>query len=83
MNRQIINQRVEVTAVRFRGDLETVPHRIEYGGHSYTFVDNGIRYLIKQGSSMVRLLDMSDGHSKFRLRYDNEHSGWQLLTIAS
>ena len=79
---QLINENVNVTAVRFRQDLETVPHRIEYGGRSYTFVDSGMRYLIRRGEHMVRLLDMSDGHSKFRLRYDDELSGWKLLSIA-
>jgi len=79
----MINAQVNVTAVRFRADLETVPSRIEYGGRSYTFVDSGIRYLIRRGEHMVRLLDMSDGHSKFRLRYEDELSGWQLLSIGS
>lgn len=82
MTHQTINQPVEVTAVRFRNNMEAVPHRIEWGGASYTFTDFGLRYKIKKGNTLTQLLDLSDGHSKFRLRYDSDHASWQLLSIS-
>lgn len=79
-NNVIIDAPVAVTAVTFNKKFMPIPRRIEYGGRSHTFVDAGIRYLVKQGEHMIRLWDMTDGSARYRLRCDGD-SKWRLLSI--
>lgn len=83
MSKIIINQSVDVTAVSFRHNFETVPRRIEFGGQAYTFLDSGIRYFVKRGERASRLFDMTDGISLFRLRQESETTSWTLVAISS
>lgn len=77
---------VEITAVSFReapGDarLESYPRRMVYGGREYTFVEQGMRYLVQKGQELIKLFDVSDGQSQFRLRcVDN---CWTVINIRS
>jgi len=80
MKTNLIDTPVAVTAVSFNKKFIPIPRRIEYGGTSHTFVDAGMRYLIKQGEEMVHLWDMTDGTHKYRLRCDSSNS-WRLLSI--
>lgn len=82
MTKTIINQEVAVTAVSFRRNFEPVPRRIEFGGQAYTFLDAGIRYLVKNGERVSQLFDMTDGTSNFRLRHDTGASNWTLVAIS-
>lgn len=82
MSKQVIERPIDVTAVKFDRDFNPIPARIEFEGHSYTFIDCGIRYLIHHGERIVRLFDMSDGENKYRLRQDSEAGDWQLVTIS-
>ena len=82
MNKYTIEKPVDVTAVKFDRDFNPIPARIEFEGHSYTFIDSGIRYLIHHGERIVRLFDMSDGENKYRLRQDSEEGDWQLVSIS-
>lgn len=64
---------VEVTAFGFRKDqkqgrLESFPKRMVYDGREYTFLESGMHYLIQKGQDLIRLFDVSDGTSNFRLR---------------
>ncbi len=79
---QVINQNVAVTAIRFGRKFEPIPQRIEFGGRSINFVDEGIRIAIKSGQHLTRLFDMSDGRSQFRLRQAAGESNWQLVSIS-
>lgn len=68
-----LHDEVQITAVAFRGDpqgqrLESYPRRMVYDGREYTFVETGMRYLIRKGQELIRLFDVSDGQNSFRLR---------------
>lgn len=80
MKTNIIDAPVAVTSVTFNKKFMPIPRRIEYGGTSHTFVDAGIRYMVKKGEQMVRLWDMSDGTARYRLRCDSSNS-WHLVSI--
>lgn len=82
MNTQVINQNINVTAVRFGRKFEPIPQRIEFGGRSIHFVDDGICIAIKSGQHVTRLFNMSDGFSHFRLRQATGESSWQLVSIS-
>ena len=82
MKTELINQNVAVTAIRFGRKFEPIPQRIEFGGHSIHFIDDGIRIAIKSGQHLTRLFDMSDGRSHFRLRQAAGESNWQLISIS-
>ena len=76
---------VQVTAVGFRPDqtgtrLEAYPKRMVYGDREYTFVELGMRYLVKKGQEFIRLFDVSDGECSFRLRLD-DHNHWTLISM--
>lgn len=77
-----INKKVNVTAVYFRSrqDFTTFPKRIECDGDIYTFEESALQYLIKKGQQIVRLLDMTDGKAKYRLKSEDE-SNWTLVSI--
>jgi hypothetical protein len=79
--KKMINRRVNVTAVRFTDQFETIPQRIEYKGRSYSFIGDGRRVLLRSGGSVTRWFDMSDGIQHFRLRADSERD-WHLLTMS-
>lgn len=82
-NTKLINQNVNVTSVRFGRQFEPIPRRIEFGGRSINFVDEGIRLSIKSGQHMTRLFDMSDGTQSFRLRQAADETNWQLVSISA
>ncbi len=82
MKTELINQNISVTAVRFGRTVEPIPQRIEFGGRSINFIDDGIRIAVKSGQQLTRLFDMSDGRSHFRLRQAAGESQWQLVSIS-
>ena len=79
--KEIINQEINVTAIRFTRQFDPIPKRIEFGGRAINFVDEGIRLSIKSGGRLTRLFDMSDGESLFRLRQAHGQ-GWRLVSIS-
>lgn len=82
MKTKFINQIVPVTSVRFTRKFEPIPKRIEFGGRSVNFVDEGIRIAIKSGDAITRIFDMSDGSQQFRLRQAADERQWQLVSIS-
>lgn len=78
---QAVNKEVSVNAFYFAGqagqEIKTFPREIEFGGHAVTF-KSGLRYLVQQGATAVKLFDMSgaDGLT-YRLRQQGEQ--WTLL----
>ena len=59
----VINQEVSVNAYYFAGqasgkEMKTFPREIEFGGQEITFA-SGLRYLVRKGSEVVRVFDMS------------------------
>ena len=76
---------VEITSLYFRSTdnkqrLESFPKKMVYGGREYTFVEQGMRYLIEKGQELVKLFDVSDGVNQFRLRLDNGNH-WTLVDM--
>lgn len=81
MTKTIINQPIEVTAVRFNGNFEPIPRRIEYAGRTLEFIGTAIRFCIERNGSMTRILDMSDGDAWYSLRREGSSNAWTLVSI--
>jgi hypothetical protein len=81
--RQNINKEVNVTAWYFRNRHQrftSYPKRMEYEQREYNFAE-GLRLLVRKGKQAVQLFDMTDGNDNFRLRFDDQHQTWTLLSI--
>lgn len=77
-----INQTVDVSAYYFQNGrgLRSFPRQIEWDNNRYTFND-GLQYVVGKGSRAIRLFDMSDGSTTYRLRLQ---SGiWTLVGTRS
>lgn len=79
-----VNKEVSVTAVYFRGhgNLKSFPKRMEYAGQEYTFLESGLRSLVRKGQRLTQIFNMTDGVANYRLKFDNEAQLWTLLDIA-
>ncbi len=73
-----INQTVNVSAFYFRGQkaLRSYPREIELGSERFTFND-GLQYVVQRGRHVVKLFDMTDGHTTYRLRQEDDI--WTLV----
>ncbi len=74
---------IQITSVYFRNNpsrqrFESYPKRMVYEGREYTFLESGMRYLIQKGQRLVKLFDVSDGETQYRLRLD-EANHWTLV----
>jgi len=81
----VTDREVQITSVYFRDDktkqrLESYPRGMVYEGREYTFAESGMRYLIQKGQQLVRLFDVSDGQTLFRLRQDDDNR-WTLINM--
>lgn len=74
----LINTIVNVNAFYFHKgqNLKSFPRSIEFGNTVTTFKD-GFQYLVEQGGHAVRLFDMNDGRTTYRLRYEDDQ--WTLV----
>jgi hypothetical protein len=77
-----VNEQVMITALGFRKNLIAYPKRMEYKGMTYSFLDSGLRCLVRKGERIAEILTMTDGVSEFRLRGD-QGNRWTLLSILS
>ncbi len=77
----LINKEVEINSYVFtnKNDFKSVPKTITVDNQRYSFIDNGLRYLVKQGQHLIRLFDMTDGQNTYRLK--NEDDQWTLVSI--
>lgn len=77
-----VNQAVSINAFYFPGGAvdRALPRTIEYDNGRISFND-GLQYVIKQGSTGFKLFDMSDGRRLYRLRFEPAAQRWTLLTI--
>lgn len=82
MNKIEINEKVSVTSLGFRKNLEIYPRRIEFRGNTYYFLDAGLRCFVRQGEKIAEVFTMSDGISRYHLRSENNGVNWTLLSIA-
>ena len=83
MTRTTINQEVNVTALYFRNkkQLKSFPKRMEFDGQEYVFQESGLQYQIIKENEDLRLFDMTDGNSDYRLRFDYKKLTWTLVSI--
>lgn len=75
-----INIPVAVTAIGFGRGMRAYPRRIEFEGKTHSFVDAGLRTVIKNGTRITHIFTMTDGASDYCLRSDG--SGWTLLSMS-
>jgi len=78
-------QEIQITSVYFRNGpdgqrFESYPKRMVYEGREYTFVEQGMRYLVRRGQQLIRLFDVSDGETNYRLKVD-EADHWTLVGV--
>lgn len=73
-----INQIINVNSFYFTSgqNLKSFPRQIEFGNTRFTFTD-GIQYLVKKDQHAVKLFDMTDGQTTYRLRLEDE--SWTLI----
>lgn len=74
-----INSPVDVTALGFGRDMRTYPRRIEFGGTTYSFIDAGLRTVVRSGERIAQIFTMTDGANDYCLR--SEGGGWMLLSM--
>lgn len=76
---ETIDQAIYVNAYYFTNgrNPRSYPKQIEWGNSAYTFTD-GMQYLVKKGKNVIKLFDMSDGSTIFRIK--QEGNIWTLLS---
>ena len=76
-----MNKEVTINSFVFtnKQGFKTIPQTITVDDQRHSFVDTGLRYLVQTGGHLIRLFDMSDGQSIYRLR--NEDDNWTLESI--
>ncbi len=80
MGRKTINREVTVTGYHFANRArQSFPSQIEFDNQRVTFAEAGMRYLVKKGRTFVKLFDVSDGSTTYRLRYDPDQVIWTLV----
>lgn len=81
-----VDATIEVTALGFRNkkdqrQLESYPKRMVWGDREYNFVDMSMQYLVKRGKQLIKLFDVSDGNTLYRIRLEEDH--WTLVGTSS
>ncbi|HEX7633457.1 MAG TPA: hypothetical protein VF401_03985 [Candidatus Saccharimonadales bacterium] len=79
------NPEIQITAVAFRtnpGDqrFESFPRRMVCDGREVNFMEQGMRYLVHRGQQLIKLFDVSDGQTQYRLRQDSDNH-WSLVNM--
>lgn len=72
-----INETINVSAYYFAGRAGRMfPRQIELGQERFTFQD-GLQYVVCKGQQAIKLFDMTDGTTTYRLRCENDQ--WTLV----
>lgn len=81
-----MNAQIEVTALGFKNSprhkqdqhqLESFPKRMLWGDREYAFVDMTMQYLVQKGQQLIKLFDVTDGNTSYRLRLEDDR--WTLV----
>lgn len=74
----LVNRIVNVNSFYFhRGqNFKSFPRTIEFDNNRRTFTD-GFQYCVNSGGRAVRLFDMNDGRTTYRLRLEDNQ--WTLV----
>ena len=80
----VVNKDVNIVAYYFqdKGRPQCFPKRMEYGSRQITFTETGLRHPTQKGRRMIHVFDMTDGNADYRLEFDAESLGWQLIYVA-
>lgn len=78
-----VNEKVSITAMGFRKNLDVYPSRMEFRGVTYHFIDAGIRCLLHCGEHIAEFFTLSDGQSCYQLKLDHSDNDWTLISITS
>ena len=70
-----------VSAVRFTGNFDVVPVRIELDGISYRLDDGYKKVALSNEDGTSTIFDLSDGTHRFRIREDAFN--WRLVSMSS
>lgn len=83
MEKVVVNQEVTINGVYFKNkeQLEAFPKQMEFEGETYTFLNDGWRYLVHKGREVIKIFTVSDGVSNYRLKLDPTERHWTLLEI--
>lgn len=83
METYYFNKEVTVDAVYFRGQgrPRAFPKHMWYENRDVTFQESGLQYLVQQGKRVVKLFDMTDGQTNYRLKLDPEQQTWTLVRM--
>lgn len=78
----VVNQAINIDAYFFKGRevVKTYPKQMELNNRRYTFED-GLQCLVKKGQRVVRLFEMTDGRTRFRIKQENDQ--WTLIGTLS
>jgi hypothetical protein len=81
MGTYYFNKEVIVDAVYFRkaDRLKSYPKHMVVDDRDVTFTESGLQYLIKKGTSVFHLFDMTDGRTNYRLKLDPNRQVWTLV----
>ncbi len=74
-----INEIVYVNSFYFRDGadcLRSFPKEIEFGTTRFAFSE-GLQYLVRRGQHAIKLFDMTDGRTTFRLKLEDDI--WTLV----
>ena len=76
-----MNKEVEINAFTFtnKHGFASIPQTITVDDQRHSFIDLGLRYLIRKGEHLTRLFDMTDGQSVYRLKNEDDH--WTLVSV--
>lgn len=76
------NQEINVTSFYFRGQ-RLFPRQIEWDGEHLSFLETGLRCLVRKGAELVQIFNMSDGQRLYRLSFEPTNRTWKLLSSRS
>ncbi len=81
-----IDATIEITALGFRNkkdqrQLESYPKRMVWGDREYNFVDMSMQYLVQRGKQFIKLFDVTDGKTLYRIRLEEDR--WTLVGTSS
>lgn len=75
-----INKNVEVNSFYFTTgrSFKSFPARVTLGDQQFSF-KSGLQMLVQRGEEVVRLFNMTDGLTNYRLRQENNQ--WTLIGL--
>lgn len=69
---------INVTSYYFRAS-RCFPRAIELEGEQLSFLENGLRCLVRKGQELIEIFNMTDGSKLYRLSFEPGSRTWKLL----